>query len=122
MKPVTVTDSSPKSFGDVSIPFNENHNPDKGGNLVTDLNGTPQQKPKHKKHLPKVVIEGKPRRTPKPVTTKPTSSKENQAVERKNVGRKRIHISSPTPPTATPPTATPPPQELTGESINQETQ
>jgi hypothetical protein len=106
-----------ESFGDVSTPFKENHNPDKGGSLVIDLNGTPQQKPKRKKHLPKVVIEGKPKRTPKPVTPKPTSSKENQAVERKNVGRKGIHISSPTPPTATPP-----PQELTGESINQETQ
>jgi hypothetical protein len=106
-----------ESFGDVSTPFKENHNPDKGGSLVIDLNGTPQQKPKRKKHLPKVVIEGKPKRTPKPVTPKPTSSKENQAVERKNVGRKGIHISSPTPPTATPP-----PQELTKESINQETQ
>jgi hypothetical protein len=117
-----VTDSS---LGDVSTPFKENHNPDKGGSHGTDLNETPQQKPKRKKHRPKVVTEGKPKRTPKPVTPKPTGSKENLTVERKIVRRKRINTSSPTPPAeltgeSTDLTATPPP-ELTGESTDPET-
>ena len=46
-----------------------------------------------------MVIEGKPKRTPKLVTLKPTGSKENPVVERKNVRRKRIDISFPAPPT-----------------------
>ncbi|KAE8098472.1 hypothetical protein FH972_016532 [Carpinus fangiana] len=117
-----VTDSS---FGDVSTLFKENHNLDKGGSHGTDLNETPQQKPKRKKHRPKVISEGKPKRTPKLVTPKPTGSKENPTVERKNVRRKRINISSPTPPAeltgeSTDLTATPPP-ELTSESTDPET-
>jgi hypothetical protein len=116
-----VTDSS---FAAVSTPLKENHNPDEGGSHGTDLNETPQQKPKRKKHRPKVVTEGKPKRTPKPVTPKPTDSKENPTVKRKNVGRKRINISSATPPAelteeSTDLTATPP-AELTGECIDLE--
>jgi hypothetical protein len=117
-----VTDSS---FAAVSTPFKENHNPDKGGSHGTDLNETPQQKPKRKKHRPKVVTEGKPKRTPKLVTPKPTGSKENPTVKRKNVGRKRINISSATPPAeltgeSTDLIATPP-AELTGEYTDLET-
>lgn len=42
-----------------------------GGNGGIDLNKTPQQKtPKRVKHRPKVVVEGKPKRSPKPASTK----------------------------------------------------
>jgi hypothetical protein len=100
-----VTDSS---FAAVSTTFKENHNPEKGGSHgTTDRSETPQQKPKQKKHRPKVVTEDKPKRTPKPVNPKPTASKENPTVKRKYVRRKGINISSATPPA-----------ELTGESTD----
>ncbi|XP_028060397.1 protein ROS1A isoform X1 [Camellia sinensis] len=59
----------------VSTQLDENHNPDKGDNLGIDLNITPQQKQRRRKHRPKVVKEGKPKRTPKPATPKPAGPK-----------------------------------------------
>ncbi|KAI8560264.1 hypothetical protein RHMOL_Rhmol04G0242100 [Rhododendron molle] len=47
----------------VSKELQENQNPDKGSNTGIDLNITPQQKPRIKKHKPKVILEGKPKRT-----------------------------------------------------------
>ncbi|KAM0940764.1 putative DNA glycosylase, plant [Dioscorea sansibarensis] len=64
-----------------------------GEEQVIDLNKTPQQKPKRKKHRPKVIREGKPARrgrtaTPKPVTPKPTT--ERPTGKRKYVRRKNV--------------------------------
>ncbi|KAG5553677.1 hypothetical protein RHGRI_011539 [Rhododendron griersonianum] len=47
----------------VSKELQENQNPDKGSYTGIDLNITPQQKPRRKKHRPKVILEGKPKRT-----------------------------------------------------------
>uniref|UniRef100_A0A2C9V8C4 HhH-GPD domain-containing protein n=2 Tax=Manihot esculenta TaxID=3983 RepID=A0A2C9V8C4_MANES len=56
----------------------ENHNPE-----------TPQQKPRRKKHRPKVVTEGRPR-SRKPVTAKPASSTETPTLKRKYVRKKPL--------------------------------
>ena len=64
-------------FAVASLPFKENHNPDEGSSLCVGLDKTPEKKPRRKKHRPKVIREGKPKRTPKPVTPKHAQSKEN---------------------------------------------
>ncbi|PIN05494.1 DNA-(apurinic or apyrimidinic site) lyase [Handroanthus impetiginosus] len=57
-----------------------------------DLNKTPPQRtPKRRKHRPKVVIEGKPKRTPKPKVTTPDG---NQTTKRKYVRKKGIKTST----------------------------
>ncbi|KAK9290642.1 hypothetical protein L1049_008815 [Liquidambar formosana] len=86
------------SFAAVSTSFKENHNPDKGGNDGIDLNKTPQQKPRRKKHRPKVITEGKPKRTRKPATPKPAGSKENPTGKRKYVRKKGLNKPPTTPP------------------------
>lgn len=49
-----------------------------------DLNKTPEQKaPQRRKHRPKVIVEAKPKRAPKPATQK-TQTKENPCKKRKN--------------------------------------
>ncbi|KAJ8478604.1 hypothetical protein OPV22_022331 [Ensete ventricosum] len=53
-----------------------------------DLNKTPRQKPKRKKHRPKVIREGKPKRTPKPATPKPL----NPSGKRKYVRRNKVQV------------------------------
>ncbi|GAB2235841.1 hypothetical protein Drorol1_Dr00026282 [Drosera rotundifolia] len=53
----------------------ENHDPDKGSTDGIDLNKTPQQKPRKKKHRPKVVNEKKPKQAPNPVETPKTKRK-----------------------------------------------
>ncbi|KAM1811474.1 hypothetical protein ACFX11_028377 [Malus domestica] len=68
----------------ISKPYNKNKESDSGGDRGIDLNKTPQQKPpKRRKHRPKVIIEGKPKRTPKPATPKNTKSKETRPAKRK---------------------------------------
>ncbi|XP_057497280.1 transcriptional activator DEMETER-like [Actinidia eriantha] len=67
----------------VSTQLAENHNPDK-----EDPESTPQQKPRRKKHRPKVVVEGKPKRTLKPVTPKPAGPKRKYV--RKNGVKKTL--------------------------------
>ncbi|KAJ0972869.1 hypothetical protein J5N97_020828 [Dioscorea zingiberensis] len=69
---------------------------------VIDLNKTPQQKPRRKKHRPKVIREGKPARkprtaTPKAVTAKPAANKETPTGKRKYVRRKKVSNPSDTP-------------------------
>ncbi|KAL1532086.1 protein ROS1C-like isoform X2 [Salvia divinorum] len=55
-----------------------------GGNGGIDLNKTPQQKtPKRTKHRPKVVVEGKPKRSPKPASTKSSTPNGNLSAKRK---------------------------------------
>ncbi|XP_026414520.1 protein ROS1-like isoform X1 [Papaver somniferum] len=73
-----------------NAPENENH---KVGNEVEDidLNATPSlPKKRRKKHRPKVVIEGKPKRTPNPKTPKVGESK---TVKRKYVRKKGVQPS-----------------------------
>ncbi|KAL0374941.1 UNVERIFIED_CONTAM: hypothetical protein Sradi_3409800 [Sesamum radiatum] len=59
-----------------STQLQENHKPDKGGTEETDLSKTPQQKPRRKKHRPKVIIEGQHKSTPKSTKAKPTVTPE----------------------------------------------
>ncbi|PQQ18984.1 transcriptional activator DEMETER [Prunus yedoensis var. nudiflora] len=50
----------------ISTPYKKNKDSDWEGDRGIDLNKTPQQKPpKRRKHRPKVIREGKPKRTPK---------------------------------------------------------
>lgn len=93
------------SLAAVSTPLKENHNPDKGGSHDVDLNQTPTPKQRRRKHRPKVITEGKPKNTRKPVTPKPAQSKENPTGKRKYVRKKGINTASTTPPA-----------EVTGES------
>ncbi|XP_019152735.1 PREDICTED: protein ROS1-like [Ipomoea nil] len=69
----------------------ENHKPDYGDSPGSKLNKTPQQKPRRKKHRPRVVIEGKPNRTYKPRTPKNSGVEETQTVKRKYVRRKEVN-------------------------------
>lgn len=58
-----------------------------GEEQVIDLNQTPQQKPRRKKHRPKVVRGGKPARRGRKATMKPVTLK---ATERPNGKRKYV--------------------------------
>ncbi|XP_076912792.1 DNA glycosylase/AP lyase ROS1-like [Bidens hawaiensis] len=60
----------------------------------TNLNGTPQPKQKRRKHRPKVVTEGTPKRARKPATPKPDGS---TTGKRKYIRRKGIEKSPTTP-------------------------
>ncbi|KAK4281603.1 hypothetical protein QN277_013074 [Acacia crassicarpa] len=93
------------SLAAVSTPLKENHNPDKGGSHVVDLNQTPTPKQRRKKHRPKVIKEGKPNSARKPITQKPTQPKENPTLKFKYVRKKGLNKAS-----------TPPPTEVTVES------
>ncbi|KAJ8759123.1 hypothetical protein K2173_004130 [Erythroxylum novogranatense] len=76
----TVLDSS----AIVSAPFEEPKDSDQG----FDQNITPEgKKPKRRKHRPKVIVEGKPKRIPRAQTSKITKSKERSS-KRTNVSRK----------------------------------
>ncbi|KAL8518151.1 hypothetical protein ACS0TY_009484 [Phlomoides rotata] len=60
-----------------------------------DLNKTPFQKtPKRRKHRPKVVKEGKPKRTPKPKATANNTAGESSTTKRKYVRKKGIKTST----------------------------
>ncbi|GLT64372.1 hypothetical protein SLA2020_368710 [Shorea laevis] len=107
-KPIaTIVDSNSLQFGIdlqdpatgssmVPAPTEENQNPDKGGSQVIEISETPQQKPRRKKHRPKVITERKPR-TPKPRTPKSNGSQENPTAKRKYVRRKGVNKDSSTP-------------------------
>ncbi|XP_061340229.1 protein ROS1A-like [Gastrolobium bilobum] len=81
-------------FTAVSTPCKENHNLNKEISHDIDLNKTPEPKPRRRKHRPKVITEGKPKRTRKPVTPKPVQSKENPTGKRKYVRRKGSNTTS----------------------------
>ncbi|KAK4345769.1 hypothetical protein RND71_035945 [Anisodus tanguticus] len=68
----------------------EYHTPDKEGKQDTQLNNTPQQKQRRRKHRPKVVREGKPKRTPKPRTEKQPGSEEPKTEKRKYVRKSKV--------------------------------
>lgn len=67
----------------------QEYQPDKEGKQVTQLNNTPEQKPRRRKHRPKVVAEDKPKRTPKPRTKKQPGSEETKTEKRKYVRRNK---------------------------------
>ncbi|CAK9316986.1 unnamed protein product [Citrullus colocynthis] len=70
---------------------------EKGSDQAIDLNKTPEQKtPKRRKHRPKVIKEGKPKKSPKPVT--PKIAKETPSGKRKYVRKKNIKEAAATPP------------------------
>lgn len=63
------------------------------------MSRTPPQKPRRKKHRPKVVSEGKPRRTTKPKAPKIAGTEGETRVKRKYVRRKGIEKPHPNLPT-----------------------
>lgn len=67
-----------------------------GGNGGIDLNKTPQQKtPKRVKHRPKVVVEGKPKRSPKPASTKSNTPDGSLPAKKKYVRKDSTKNSTP---------------------------
>eukprot|EP00257_Ricinus_communis_P022239 XP_015581912.1 transcriptional activator DEMETER isoform X1 [Ricinus communis] len=73
----------------ISTPFEEPKESCQGSDQVIDLNKTPQQKtPKRRKHRPKVIVEGKPKKTPKSVTPKTVDPNEKAIEKRKYVRKK----------------------------------
>lgn len=67
-----------------------------GGNGGIDLNKTPQLKPpKRTKHRPKVVVEGKPKRSPKPAATKSNTPDGNPPAKRKYIRKNGTKNSTP---------------------------
>ncbi|KAF9674957.1 hypothetical protein SADUNF_Sadunf10G0181700 [Salix dunnii] len=78
-----ITDSS---SGAISTPFEEAKDLATANEQGIDLNRTPQQKPqKRRKHRPKVIVEGRPKRTPKAATTKISDPKDKSVEKRKYV-------------------------------------
>ncbi|XVE68636.1 hypothetical protein DITRI_Ditri09bG0084800 [Diplodiscus trichospermus] len=78
----------------ISTPIEEKKDPERGSDQGIDLNKTPQQKPpKRRKHRPKVIVEGKPKRTPKPATAK-NNSNDNPSGKRKYVRKKGLTESA----------------------------
>ncbi|XP_051130258.1 transcriptional activator DEMETER-like [Andrographis paniculata] len=69
----------------------ENNKPDKSGKDDIDFIKAPQQKTRRKKHRPKVVIEGKGKRTPKSSAGKSNVSQDSTRVKRKYVRRKGVN-------------------------------
>ncbi|XP_073052535.1 DNA glycosylase/AP lyase ROS1-like isoform X1 [Primulina eburnea] len=65
----------------------ENHKPDKEGAEETDLKKTPNPKPRKKRHRPKVIVEGQPKKSPTAAENQPFSSGTTK-VKRKYVRRK----------------------------------
>ncbi|CAK7343374.1 unnamed protein product [Dovyalis caffra] len=81
-------------FAVVSPVLKENNNPDRRDSDVIDLNRTPQQKPRRKKHRPKVLNEGKPKGPHKSATPKSAASTENPTGKRKYVRKKALNKAS----------------------------
>ncbi|KAM2878203.1 hypothetical protein FF1_013828 [Malus domestica] len=90
----SAVDSSQATF---STQLQEHCNPDKEVNIIIDLNNTPQPKQRRRKHRPKVIIEGKPKRN-----LQPSGSMENPKPKRKYVRKSTLEKNK-----------TPPPQEST---------
>ncbi|KAE8671645.1 DEMETER-like protein 2 [Hibiscus syriacus] len=77
----------------------ENQNPEHGDSLLSELEITiPQPKQRNRKHRPKVITEGKPRKPRKPVTPKPDGPQETPTGKRKYVRKNTIKRDTSTPP------------------------
>nr|XP_043614167.1 DNA glycosylase/AP lyase ROS1-like [Erigeron canadensis] len=87
------------SQADVSTLASVNEDMEKGSTEQTNLNETPQQKQRRRKHRPKVVIEGQRKRARKPATPKPETPNPGPTStgKRKYVRRKGIEKPSETP-------------------------
>ncbi|KAK8514840.1 hypothetical protein V6N12_057736 [Hibiscus sabdariffa] len=71
-----------------TTPSKENHNPEDGGSHLAELEiTTPQPKQRKRKHRPKVITEGKPR---KPVTPKTGGNQETPTGKRKYVRKNTV--------------------------------
>ncbi|XP_050210338.1 transcriptional activator DEMETER [Mercurialis annua] len=83
----------------ISSPFEEPKDSCQESNQVIDLNKTPQQKtPKRRKHRPKVIVEGKPKRTPKATTTNKADPNKKTTEKRKYVRKNnQQELASPHP-------------------------
>ncbi|KAK4481153.1 hypothetical protein RD792_012033 [Penstemon davidsonii] len=77
--------------------LHENHEPEKGGTEEADLSKTPQQKPRRKRHRPKVIKVGQTKSTPKPSPEKHSAPQETARVKRKYVRRKEINNTTNSP-------------------------
>ncbi|KAL5709599.1 hypothetical protein ACHQM5_020267 [Ranunculus cassubicifolius] len=88
----SVVNPSPATL---DTPSKENHQLEKGAENEFDLNKTPQQKPRKKKHRPKVFKPDKPAKTPKS-TAKQNNPQEPQRAKRKYV-RKNVQNTPETP-------------------------
>ncbi|XWS56333.1 hypothetical protein CRYUN_Cryun09bG0076900 [Craigia yunnanensis] len=79
----------------IPTPTEDKKESERGSDQGIDLIKTPQQKPpKRRKHRPKVIVEGKPKRTPKSATTTNINSKDNPSGKRKYVRRKGLTESA----------------------------
>lgn len=74
----------------ISTPPKEKQNSDGRNDGEIDLNKTPPQKtPKRRKHRPKVVVEGKPKRTPKPAARENNSTPSGNSTTKRKYERKK---------------------------------
>ncbi|XP_019191647.1 PREDICTED: transcriptional activator DEMETER-like isoform X2 [Ipomoea nil] len=86
---VYLIQNTPDSLSAAISPLSKGNNTDSKGNAEIDLNKTPQPKPPRRpKHRPKVVVEGKPKRTSKSSAPKNSTPNENPSGKRKRVRRK----------------------------------
>ncbi|KAL3532045.1 hypothetical protein ACH5RR_005566 [Cinchona calisaya] len=76
-----------QSCATTSTVIGENFKPEMGNDQQTDLSKTPVQKPRRRKHRPKVVVEGQPKKTRNPRTPKPTVPEKVVTPKRKYVRR-----------------------------------
>ncbi|GMI65821.1 hypothetical protein HRI_000251400 [Hibiscus trionum] len=77
----------------------ENQNPEHGDSHLAELGiTTPQPKQRKRKHRPKVITEGKPRKPRKPVTPMPSGPQETPTGKRKYVRKNTIKNDTSTPP------------------------
>lgn len=74
-----------------STQLQENHKPDKGGTEEADLLKTPQQKTRRRKHRPKVIIEGKKKKTPESSAQKTSVPQETTRIKRKYVRKNGVN-------------------------------
>lgn len=85
-----------QSWATISTEIGENFKPEVGSEQQTDLSKTPLQKPRRRKHRPKVVVEGQPNRTRSRRTPKPTGHQEI-APKRKYVRKSTVSKPMDTP-------------------------
>nr|GMC58977.1 transcriptional activator DEMETER-like [Ipomoea batatas] len=86
---VYLIQNTPDSLSAAISPLSKGNNTDTKGNAEIDLNKTPQPKPPRRpKHRPKVVVEGKPKKTSKSSAPKNSTPNENPPGKRKRVRRK----------------------------------
>nr|XP_027070878.1 protein ROS1-like isoform X2 [Coffea arabica] len=83
-----------QSWATISTVIGENFKPEVGSEQQTDLTKTPLQKPRRRKHRPKVVVEGQPntkrnrnRGTPKPTGHQEIAKPKRKYVRKSTVGK-----------------------------------